>query len=699
MGLSRASRSKARPDPPPVSRDHPDRRWAWAAAIVAAGLLAYSNSLKGPFVFDDLLSIVDNESIRDWSRIGVALSPEREFPTAGRPLVNFSFALNYAFGGLEVTGYHLVNIALHMVCGLVIFGIIRRTLELPGIGAPRQQAMAAGFATALLWILHPLNTEAVDYVTQRSELMMGLCYVTTIYAALRAWTTAGAATRWSAIAVTVCAAGTLCKESMVTAPLMVALYDRVFLFDSFAQALTARRRLYLGLTASWIAAAAVIWSGPRVHSAGFSSGVSAWTYLLNQTVMIVRYLRLAIWPRDLVANYGWPLPLTLREVLPQALIVVVLIAVASVAVARRPRWGFLGAWFFVTLAPASSVVPIATEVGAERRMYLPLVALLALLVVAAGRFAQRAGRAGWITAAAALAVVSVLLAAGTFVRNREYQSALVLARTSVERYPTSVGHHVLATELIVAGDREQARAELRAALPGAPRAHYTLGVELLEDGQAEAARIELEAFLREQPMLLEAVSARQLLGRALARQNRWAEAIEEYRRALTMNPSSEMRIATQASLGEALYRVERFGEAAAVYSEYVKARPDDVNALNFLGISLLALDRQDEAIGVFTRAITVDPENGATHRNLANALFDRGDVDGAARHAAEATRLRIDDPAAWDLLGRVSAIQGNLEAARVDFAHALRIDPASSEAQEHLRAVERLLASRGAARQ
>src|ERR1700682_3104801 len=99
--------------------------------------------------------------------------------------------------------------------------------------------------------------------------------------------------------------------------------------------------------------------------------------------MITRYLRLAIWPRSLVVFYGWPLPLTLGDVMPAALLIVFLLIATAVAMRRQPMLGFLGVWFFVTLAPTSSIIPIATEVGAERRMYLPLLSVIALVVVGA----------------------------------------------------------------------------------------------------------------------------------------------------------------------------------------------------------------------------------------------------------------------------------------------------------------------------
>src|ERR1700693_4452454 len=97
--------------------------------------------------------------------------------------------------------------------------------------------------------------------------------------------------------------------------------------------------------------------------------------------MITLYLRLSFWPRGLVVFYGWPAQLTFGDVAPYGLLILTLIVVTIAALARMPVLGFLGAWFFITLAPASSLVPVATEVGAERRMYLPLLALITVTIV------------------------------------------------------------------------------------------------------------------------------------------------------------------------------------------------------------------------------------------------------------------------------------------------------------------------------
>ena len=723
MARQRALRRPSTPSRTPP--ESPVGVWWRAVIIVLTALLAYASSLSGPFIFDDLTSIVENQQIREWWNLATVLTPMRELPTAGRPLVNLSFAVNYALGGLDVRGYHLVNLALHLLSGLLVFGIVRRTLELPSLKdrrifrlttsakatvvrrsftrrrKPEATATIAlkrvpargcalgcnlGFAAALLWTLHPLNTEAVNYLTQRTELMMALFYLLTLYASIRA--TVSSPRTWRSIAVVSCVAGMACKESMVTAPLVVVLYDVVFVFESPRKAFSERWRFYAALCMSWIVLAALVWPGPRVRSAGFSTGVSPWTYLLNQAVMIPRYLQLALWPRALVVNYGWPVPLTLGEVLPYALFVTALLALTAVALVRWPKWGFFGAWFFVTLAPTSSIVPIATEVGAERRMYLPLIAVVVLAVVSASFLKRIVSPAG----AVALAIVVALFSMGVVARNREYASPLLLARTIVERHPTSVAHHVLGVELLVAGDRDAAMTELRRAIPGAPRAHYTLGVELVKDGRTSEAIDQFQAFLREQPNLIEAISARQLLGRALAQQQRWAEAIEQEQLVLTMNPSSAQRLETHALLAEAFFGAEKFQDTIAHCLEYLRARPGDDRVLTRLGIALVATGRLEEAIAAFRRAAAEAPTDADAHLNLATALHDHRDFQEAVVHAQRALALQPANAATHHLLGRLLALLGRFDEARTHFDRALQIDPANTGAREDLAKLQAVMA-------
>lgn len=667
--------------------------WLRAALIVLSGALAYANSLAGPFILDDQLSIVDSPYIRRLLPLSRLLFPERESPVAGRPIVNVSFAVNYLLGGLEVRGYHVGNIAIHILCALLIVGIVRRTLTLPRL-QPELGARSVdlAFASALIWMLHPLNTEAVDYITERTESMLGLFYLSTLYLALRAVDSRRSAA-WQAAAVISCGLGMGCKESMVTAPFMIVLFDRVFLFESLKEGFRARWRFYAALAGTWLLLAALLWSGPRVYSAGFSSGAQPWTYLLNQTLMVVRYLHLSVWPRSLIVDYGTPVPLTLGDVLPQALLIVVLLLLAAAALAYRPKAGFLGAWFFVTLAPTSSIIPIATWVGAERRMYLPLVAVVVLIVIGVTRLwdrfqAARASRAssgpprlGWSVGMALLAATSILLGAGTIARNREYNSSLALARTVLERRPHARAHHWVGRELIAAGRRDEGIAHLREAIHGDPRARYSLALVLFEDGKLDDAIEQFEAFVREQPMLLEVLDARNTIGRALVMQGKLSAAAEQFRLVLKMVPSN---VPAHAFLADVLLKQEQFTDAVPHYREYLKSHPTDEVALGNLGIALAGGDQLDEAIAVFRRTADLRPQDHMAQRNLANALLSKRDFDGAVLHAQRALALKADDPVVRDLLGLALVGQGKLDEAIDQFQYALRLDSTYAEARENL---------------
>lgn len=615
--------------------------WWRGAIVVLLGVLLYASSLPYPFVFDDKATIVDNTSIRDlWS--SRVLVPDREVPTAGRPLVNVTHAVNYAIGGLDPAGYRAVNLAVHLLCALVVLALVRRTLAMPRLpDAIRLHAGAIATGSALLWTVHPLNSEVVEYITERSESLMALCLLTMLYAAQRA--IGSRAKTWDTIAVAAGALGMACKESMVIAPLALWLYDRTFAFGSWTAALRARWRLYAALAATWLLLAALIWSGPRAYSAGFSTSVTPWSYLLNQATLIPRYLRLTLWPVGLVVAYGPPLPLALQDVWLGGLIVCVLIAVTLVALVRWPLAGFVGAWFFLTLAPTSSVLPIATEAGAERRMYLALIPLLTAIVAGVqmliDRGSQTSGgsessggskrtRPTTTTASESQRVVvgfvvaaTVALSAATVLRAREYASSLGLAQTVLDRWPTSFGHAIVGTQLAIAGRHDEAIAELRTAAPGYNLARYHLGGELFNRGRLNEALPELQQFVANEPWRAEAVPARTMIGRALMAQRRWTEADVEMRRVLTMAPAhSEARTAALGALADSVFTQERFTEAIGLYQEFLGERPRDVGGTINLGVALAQTGRTREAVELFRRAIQLEPSNPTARRNLAIAM-------------------------------------------------------------------------------
>ena len=369
----------ARPDRPK------DRRGRLGLLVLVAGVLVYCNSFDGSFVFDDGPDIVDKEEIRRlWPIWG-------HLARGSRPLVDLSLAINYHIGQLDVWGYHAFNLVVHLLAGLTLFGVVRRTLLLEGLRSSfGRSAHWLALAVSLIWVVHPLQTESVTYVIQRAESMMGLFYLLTLYGVIR-----GSRSQWAwwwyAGAGVACALGMSSKPVMITAPFVVLLYDRIFLSRSFAAVLRRRWGLYAVLVASWLVLArsgiiqGVLNPDPRPPTVGLGyQGFSPMEYAFTQPGVILHYLRLSFWPHPLCLDYRWPVETAPLAIAAPALVILALLALTVWALWRRPRLAFLGAWFFLVLAPTSSIIPIQ-DVAFEHRMYLPLAGVVVLVVIAGDR--------------------------------------------------------------------------------------------------------------------------------------------------------------------------------------------------------------------------------------------------------------------------------------------------------------------------
>ena len=612
-------------------------------------MLVYGNSLSAPFQFDDF-GPVQNELIQQ-SVPEVTPTAQLGVLVAGRPIVRLSFALNYAWGGTDVTGYHLFNIAVHIVCTLLFFFLVRTVLMRWTTGDWPRIAVGVALWSALVWTLHPLNTGTVTYISARSESLMAMWYLSTLLAAMQAH---GSQRRlaWSVAAVVFCALGMATKETMVTAPLLVLLLDRAFVFSSFKQAFRERGRLYAALAATWSVLAALLLTGARAESVGFGLGVSSWTYLLNQAAVITDYLRRSLWPYPLVFAYGEPQALTLGDVLPEAALILGLAALACWSWWRAPRVGLLALAFFVVLMPTSSVVPIATEVGAERRMYMPLMSLV-LLAVLLGCFVWRsaAWRRGGV---AAPIVVCTLLAALTIQRNTEYATAEGLWRSTLERWPSAIAHRNLATSLRQIGRGNEAIEHLRATLTEHPEMRDALGHTLFEQNRFDEAIVELRTFLDQAavPGSNAEANARIVAAASLEKLGRSGEARDLLQELISRRPD---HAPAYLALGDVYFGRSEFADAKQAYQRYLTQNPTHQGALTNFGISALNTGQLEEGIQALQRVVEARPAHASAHRNLAIALANAGRLDEAIAHVEEAARLAPTDAASRELSQQLHA--------------------------------------------
>ncbi|MDI1249215.1 MAG: tetratricopeptide repeat protein [Lacunisphaera sp.] len=621
--------------------------------ILGTAALAYHNSFGVPFLFDDNSSIRDNPTIRS---LATAWSPPASggLTVSGRPFLNFTLALNHAVSGTAVWSYHLLNLMIHAAAGCALFGVVRRTLaRLPGVGAPLDGARghphlsAIGPATAegtllhkdsywlalavaVLWTVHPLQTESVTYIVQRAESLVGLMYLLTFWCFIRA-TEPGAAKVWAPLAVAACLLGMASKEVMVTAPVMIALYDRVFLSASWREVFTKRGRRHFALAATWLLLAwLVLGTGNRGGTAGLGGEVSLWDYALTQIGAVVHYLRLAIWPRPLVFDYGTALAGGWGDVWWQALVLFPLVAASLWAAWRGRPAGFCGLFFFAVLAPSSSFVPVVTQTMNEHRVYLALAGIVVLAVT--GLYAWW-GRKSFL----GFAVLAVALTGTTIRRNHDYRTELALWEDTVLKRPGNA--RALASLGAIhqaAGRLDQALAVLQEAVRVAPRsaeAHNNLGNVWMKLGQWENAR---QCFQQALVLKPDEPFALNNLGNALLQLGRGPEAIGRFEAALRAKPEfAEPRY----NLANTFALSGRLPEAAEHYAALLRLRPDDAEARSNYGQVLQLLGRGPEAIAQLEAAVRLQPGNAPLRNNLGVALAQAGRPADALREFQEAVRL------------------------------------------------------------
>jgi cytochrome c-type biogenesis protein CcmH/NrfG len=622
-----------------------------AGLVLLAALVAYHNSFSVPFLFDDDSSIKDNPTIRSlwhawWPPTGSGVT------VGGRPLLNFSFALNHAVSGREVWSYHAFNLLIHAGAGLVLFGVVRRTLRQPVL-APRfsRDATALALAVALLWTVHPLQTESVTYVVQRAESLVGLLYLLTLWCFIRAFEP-DAARGWKPLAFACCLLGMAAKEVMVTAPLLVALYDRIFMAGSWREAARRRGWFHLSVFGTWlILVGLLLASGNRGGTAGLGTA-SSLDYALTQVGAIVHYLRLAFWPDPLVFDYGTAMVTDPAWVLPAALVLVPLVAASLWAAWRGRPAGFCGLFFFGVLAPSSSVVPVLTQTMAEHRMYLPLAAVIALSVTL---LYTALGRKSW----AIFTVLAVVLTGATVRRNVAYRSERAIWADTVSNRP------------------ENARARL------------ALGLNFARDPACQAEAIaEYQAILRLHPDDPEAHVA---LGNLYFNQpDQTAKAIVHYQAARRLSPATA---GIHHNLANALLRLpDHRAEAIKGFRTALRLDPK-LPDVHFHLASALAEDPAGirEAAKEFEETLRLDPDNGLCHYNFALLLARQpGRTAEAITHYEAAVRLLPDCVPARFNLGLILAKDPQRVPEAVShYEYILKIDPANDRARRMLEKLQR----------
>jgi len=617
--------------------------------VLVAAVAGYLGTFGCPFIFDDAsIGAIRASSIR---------------PSFGwidpRGLVRITFVLNVLADGKNPAGFHAVNILLHTLAALFLYGLVRRTLLLPVFKARFSAFAASGLAavSAAIWAAHPLQTESVTYVCQRYEVMMGMMLLLTLYAFVRS-TSSTKPIPWLVISGLSCWLGMGTKESMAVAPVLVVLYDYCLVSNGW-QGVVARWRfhgvLILSLGFLFLLRHHAVNSAVAGGYAMTYPTVPPTIYLMTQFGVILHYLRLVFIPTGQCLDYAWlPVESIRQAILPGLLIVGAGIAALWALLRRRPV-GYLGAWFFVTLAPSSSVFPLH-DLAFEHRMYLPLAAVVVFVVTAvygllrrldAGTTPERVSA----TVGGALAILCLVILLGATVRrnevygsaetmwndvlakaphNERQRVALIVNLNQQERYGEAMDMGVRLVDRLKVAREAKSRPAHRIAATDPdvlyPPAVEELGVSFLFQGQPEVAAL----CFRE---VLPVRSSRRLhhnLSLALLVEGQVDEAVREIQAATALEPGNATSWAFQGFL---LSLAGHPREAVQAYQRAVENDPTLVTAN--IELAWLLATSPDDSIRNGKRAVEL--AESALH--LAGGHSARG-LDVLAAAYAEMGRFR-----------------------------------------------------------
>lgn len=599
-----------------MKEDKSSTRWLSIGCITLWGVVIYSNTLRVPFVFDDLVYIQDNPILREplnFVRI-IAFAPSRW-------IAFFTFALNYYVGHWTTIGYHLVNLAIHVGAAICCYNLVLMTLKTPRLkNRPVKHKSALALLAALIFLSHPVQTEAVTYVWQRVESLAALFYLLSLalYVKYRLHSEASTLLDSSSSYVLSCVFAYACamtKETAVTLPAVIIVYEVMF-FEDFSKRAGQVMLRSLPFLLLLIVVPVFAHMSPIVTKNLLYESPPAGIYVLTQTRVIATYLRLLLWPVGQNLDYDFPLSESFLEpdVMGSVLLIVLLAAIAILVRRSHPLIALGIIWFFVTLSPTSSVVSLP-DVIFEHRLYLPLVGFAFVLT---GIILVSGKRAKIVTAAVIAAIL--LLSTATYRRNTIWQNELTLWQDTVAKSPHKARPRAnLAISYINIEEYDRALTELAHAIslkPDYAAAHENAGVAYFHKKAYQPAIDAFETAIELAPNQPSAYYARGEAYRYLEENDL---AIKDFQKALSINPS---HLSARNNLGLMLAEEGKYLKAINEFETVLRFEPNHKEASFNLARTYTLSGQVNLAIRQYEKLIDLEPRFLEAYHNLGALYLD-----------------------------------------------------------------------------
>lgn len=654
----RTDRSSLEDAKPLDARGSLRKRVVHIILIAALGILVYSNTFYSPFQFDERIQLIDNPVIKDLknftldrldNKAGFAHYNPRRF------IGYFSFALNYHFGGFDVVGYHIVNLVIHIANALLVYFLVLFTFRTPSMRQSADSTPPAHFLialfSALLFVAHPLQTQAVTYVIQRFTSLAAFFYLISLVMYIkgrlamekqddnekRLFSGPSLIFYLLSLIAAVCAMNT--KEISFTLPLVILLFEFIF-FKSPGK----KRFLFLlpVLLTLIIVPLSLLQSDKPLgemisdlsEKTKVQTQISRWEYLMTQMRVIVTYIRLIFLPINQNLDYDYPVyhSLFTPQVFFSFLFLLAILGLGVYLIFRGKKnnppspsahysiIGFGIFWFFITLSVESSIIPIV-DVIFEHRPYLSLVGVLTGITTGVFMAAKRFKTEQLVMPA--LVLITLILSGFTYARNTLWANEISLWQDVVKKSPNKA------------------------------RPHNNLGYAYASQGQLDMAIAEFQTALRLNPDYSES-HAHNNLGYSYASQGQWDKAIAEFQTALRLDPDYSE---AHNNLGYAYASQGQLDRAFAEYRTALQLKPDYAEAHNNLGLAYASQGRWDSAIAEYQTALQLKPALAEAHFNMGLAYESQGQWDRATAEYQAALQLKPDDSETRQRLNNIASMR------------------------------------------
>jgi type IV pilus biogenesis/stability protein PilW len=653
---------------PELSKAQAETAKAWVPIlsvilIAVLGSVAYGNSLNGKFVWDDQFLVKENIYIKNWSTLSKVF---HEDIAAGagrknnfyRPVQMLSYMIDYSLWGLDERGYHLTNLILHL---LVAIGVWWMATMLFG------DRILAFFAGSL-FVVHPIQVEAVSYISGRADPLSALFMLLTLIFYIRHLDSknTGALVFMSGFYVL----ALLSRENSLILPFLILLYHYAF-----------RRRL---ARVSFLVLAGIAFAYILIRITVLRTLLPAASTALFQRipgffVAIATYAKLLLLPFDLHMEYGSKLFLvTDHKALAGALILALLLICAFMKRGDRVLF-FSVSWFLLALLPNSNLYPINAYM-AEHWLYLPSIGFF--LIIAKGLSALRKNRGAQVVGAA-LAVALISFYSYLTIRQNAYWEA---ARTFYERTLRYAPDSARVCNNLGLIYRELGRTEEAVALykkameidPKFAEAYNDLGLAYVDIGRYEDAVALFKKAIEIEPTFAEAYND---LGLAYGALGKYEEAAREIKRAIEIKPAYAE---AYSNLGSMYYDRGDKEEAMRLFKKAIGLNPYLADVYNNLGLTYSAFGKPQEAIASYEKAVELNPTYADAHNNLGLVYLQIGKREEAIAHFKKAIESDGHYAHAYNNLGGAYYDMGRKEEAIASYKRAIEINPRFADALNNL---------------